>query len=96
MNLRIRFPQGRKITRTSIRQREIAAVAGSLITPACVMAYVVAIWRLAADIGIAAGSSLQGLFFHWQIWLALGLALQFGGPTINRRLSALARVNSGD
>jgi hypothetical protein len=96
MNVRIRFPQGRQISRYGTRHREVAAAAGSLITPTCVMAYVLAVWRLAADLGIAAGSGMQGLFSHWQLWMMLGLGLQFGGRKINRRLAAFARINSGD
>ena len=96
MNVRIKFPQGQRIYKYGMRHREVAAAAGSLITPTCVMAYVLAAWRLGADLGIAAGSGMQGLFSHWQLWMMLGLGLQFGGRKINRRLAAYARISSGD
>jgi hypothetical protein len=92
MNVRIKFPQGQFVSRHRSKQREVVAAASSLITPTCVMAYVLAAWRLAADMGISGGSGMKGLFSHWQLWMALGLCLQFGGRTLNRRLAALARV----
>ncbi len=95
MKLRIRFPQGQFVGRHGFRHREVAAAATSLITPTCVMAYILAVWRLGADMGITGGSGMKGLFSHWQLWMALGLVLQFGGRTLNRRLSALARIDQG-
>jgi hypothetical protein len=60
-------------------------VAASLITPTCVMAYVLAFWRLAADIGLAGESGLHGLLSHWQLWIMLAVGLQFAQRILAKR-----------
>jgi hypothetical protein len=40
------------------------------------MAYVLAFWRLAADMGLAGESGLRGVFSHWQLWIMLAVGLQ--------------------
>lgn len=91
MNLRIKFPQGHLVKRRTPKQRELALTANSLIIPVSATAYTLAVWRLAADMGLAPGLGLQGLFSHWQLWMALAVALQFGGQNISRRTMQLAR-----
>ena len=54
-----------------------ALLAGSLFTPAAAAAWVLALWRIAADLNWANGFAIPtGLFSHWQVWLAAGLLLQ--------------------
>jgi hypothetical protein len=85
MTLRLRFPQGKLVRRHRSQGRELAAVAASLITPTCVMAYVLAFWRLAADMGLAGDSGLQGPLAHWQIWIILAVGLQVTQRILNKR-----------
>lgn len=85
MTLRIRFGQGRLVKRRREHQGELAQATASLLTPACVMAYVLAFWRLAADIGVTSDSGLQGVFSHWQLWLVLAVGLHWSSRNLNRR-----------
>jgi hypothetical protein len=91
MTLRLRFPQGKLVRRHRSQGRELALVAASLITPTCVMAYVLAFWRLAADIGLAGESGLHGVFAHWQLWIMLGVGLQATQRMIAKRANQATR-----
>ena len=48
------------------------------------MAYVLGIWRLASDMGIAGEFGITGMFSHWQIWMAMGVTLQVAASVLNR------------
>jgi hypothetical protein len=57
----------------------------ALLMPSAVMAYVLVLWRLAADLSIAGQFPISnGLFSHWQVWLTLAASLQFSATTLNR------------
>jgi hypothetical protein len=57
----------------------------SLLTPAAVMACVLAFWRLAADLNATGQFPIpSGLFSHWQVWLTLAASLQFCATQLNR------------
>ena len=71
---------------------EALQAATSLLTPACVMAYVLAFWRLAADIGIAADSGMRGTFSHWQLWVVLGVVLQISSRSLHRKMALRHQV----
>jgi urea transporter len=88
MNLRLQFPQGRLVKRERTVARDLAIASTSLIPPLCVMAYALAVWRLAADLGVARDSAPQGFFGHWQVWIALAVGLQLAGRSLSHRLSA--------
>lgn len=81
MTLHVRFPE---IRQPGEKGRELLLASAPLLTPACVMAYVLAFWRLAADLGMARESSSQGLFSHWQLWIALAAALQLAARNLQR------------
>ena len=81
MTLHVRFPEIR-LPRESAR--ELLATSASLLTPACVMAYVLAFWRLAADLGMAQDSAPQGFFSHWQLWIAVAASLQLTARNLLR------------
>jgi hypothetical protein len=85
MTLRLRFPQGKLVRRHRSQGRELAQLAASLLTPTCVMAYVLAFWRLAADMGLAGESGLGGVFSHWQLWIMLGVGLQATQRILSKR-----------
>jgi hypothetical protein len=84
MILRIRLPRGRPIERRNGKNRHIALAFGALLTPLALMAYVLGLWRLAADMGFASAFVIAGLFSHWQVWMFVGLALQTTGSVLNR------------
>jgi hypothetical protein len=52
--------------------------------PAVLMAYVLGIWRLASDLGMAGEFAISGIFSHWQVWIAMAAALHIGSASLNR------------
>jgi hypothetical protein len=63
--------------------RQLADVLVALLTPAAVVALVMALWRVGADLGWA-GSFLiaDGFFSHWQVWIALSIGLKLLSSTL--------------
>ena len=48
-----------------------------LLTPVALVAYVLAGWRLGADLNWTGAFFIsKGLFSHWQVWLAIAIATQ--------------------
>lgn len=85
MLVRIRFHSGPTVTRVRRKNRHVALAVASLLTPAMLAALALGFWRLAADLGLAAPFAIQnGLFSHWQVWLAVGALLQFTASMLNR------------
>jgi hypothetical protein len=84
MKVRFRFRQGRPVQRRRGKNRRVAAAAGALLIPIALMAYVLGLWRLASDLGLAAEFGITGLFSHWQIWIALALGLSAAASALNR------------
>jgi hypothetical protein len=84
MKVRFRFRQGRPVQRRRGKNRKLAAAAGALLIPIALMAYVLGLWRLASDVGLAAEFGITGLFSHWQIWIGLGLGLSAASSALNR------------
>ncbi|MGA2878925.1 MAG: hypothetical protein ABSG13_08240 [Bryobacteraceae bacterium] len=67
------------------KNQHVALAMAALLTPAAVMACVLACWRLAADLNATGQFPIpNGLFSHWQIWLALAASLQFWATVLNR------------
>jgi hypothetical protein len=83
MKLRIRLETGRPIQRKAGKNRHLALACGALLVPASLMAYVMGIWRLASDMGAAAGFVITGVFSHWQVWIALGALIQIGASVLS-------------
>jgi hypothetical protein len=52
--------------------------------PVVLMAYVLGIWRLASDLGMAGEFAISGIFSHWQVWIALAAALHIASVSLNR------------
>jgi hypothetical protein len=53
------------------------------------MAYVMAFWRLASDLGVADDAGFTGVFAHWQPWMALAIA-------VHGSARVLARYGTGE
>jgi hypothetical protein len=85
MVVRIRFTSGARLQQKQRKNQHVALAMASLLTPAAVMACALAFWRLAADLN-ATGQFpiLNGIFSHWQVWLALAASLQFCATQLNR------------
>lgn len=82
MRLRIQLQTGRPIQRKAGKNRHLALAGGALLVPASLMAYVMGIWRLASDVGVAGNWGITGLFSHWQVWIATGGLIQLGSVVL--------------
>jgi hypothetical protein len=84
MILRIRLRRGRPIQRKAGKNRHVALALGSLLTPVALMAYVLGLWRVASDMGIAGEFGITGVFSHWQIWISAGVLIHAAGISLTR------------
>jgi hypothetical protein len=84
MIVRIQLGTGRRIQRKAGKNRHLALAFGALLIPAALMAYVLAFWRLASDIGIVAPSGVTGPFSHWQVSIAAAVFLHATSSVLNR------------
>ena len=85
MVVRVRFGRGRRILLASGKNRRVALVLGAMMTPAAVMASVLGIWRLAADMKWTGEFAISsGLFSHWQVWFVFAALLQRCASMLNR------------
>jgi hypothetical protein len=57
---------------------------GALLIPAALMAYVLGVWRLASDIGVAGEFGISGVFSHWQIWILIAAVLHISAYVLSR------------
>jgi hypothetical protein len=86
MIVRIRFGPGPHVVRQKQRKnRRVALASASLLAPIAVMALVLGLWGVAADLKIAGDFAISGgLFSHWQVWIASALVLAFLARLLNR------------
>lgn len=82
--VRIKLRHGPPIQKKTGKNRLVASAIGTLLVPAALMAYVLGIWRLASDLGMAGEFALTGLFSHWQVWIAVAVALHLASSSLNR------------
>jgi hypothetical protein len=84
MVLRIRLPQGRPIQRKPGKNRHVASALSALLVPVALMAYVLGLWRVASDMGLAGEFPFSGLFSHWQVWIPLAALLHIGSSALKK------------
>ena len=85
MTVRIRLRYGPRLARKNRKNQHVALALATLLSPAAVTAWALALWRLAADLGIAGQFAIStGLFSHWQVWTAIGGLLKFAAILLNR------------
>ena len=85
MIVRIRLSFGNSRRATAAVQRHAALVASSLMTPVALMAWALGGWRLAADLKWTGEFAISdGVFSHWQVWIALGIGVQFAAFLLQR------------
>lgn len=85
MIVRIRFGSGAKVGRKPRNQRRFALGLAGLLTPAAVLAAVLGLWRVAADMNWTGGFAISsGFFSHWQVWLGTAFVLQLCSHLLNR------------
>ena len=84
MRVRFRFGEGRRVSRRRGKNRRLAAAVAALLIPIALMAFVLGLWKLGSDLGVAGEFEMTGVFAHWQVWTGLGLALSFAASALNR------------
>lgn len=85
MIVKLRVGLGPRIRRSGIRNRGAALTTASLLTPLSLMAFALGGWRIAADLDLASRFAFDaGPLSHWQIWMAMALALQSAAVLLNR------------
>lgn len=69
-----------------ISTEEIAAAVASLLTPAFALTFAVGLWRLGLDLGYTSDFFVtEGIWSHWQTWLALAGSIQYVAYKLNQR-----------
>ncbi|MDP2996843.1 MAG: hypothetical protein Q8N47_05090 [Bryobacterales bacterium] len=77
MQLRIRLRQGPQLKQKRNASRRVALALSALLTPAALMAFALAFWRFGADMNWTGRFAIpDGLFSHWQVWGAVGVAME--------------------
>jgi len=85
MVVRIRFGHGPTVQQRQRKNKHVALALASLLTPAVVMAGVLAAWRLTADLKATSQFPISsGFFSHWQVWLGSASILQLVVIGLNR------------
>ena len=78
MVVRIRLRNGSPRRQFKVGVRRISMVCAALLTPAALMAWALGGWRLMADLKWTGDFAIRdGIFSHWQVWVALGVGVQF-------------------
>jgi hypothetical protein len=96
MVVRLRFRYGPKIRRKPRKNGHVALALGALLTPAAITALALACWRLGADLRVAGQFAIrEGLFSHWQVWMAIALVVQIVAIVLNRYGSGQTLVRHG-
>jgi hypothetical protein len=97
MVVKIRLNSETRVRQKRRKNQHVALATAALLTPAAVMACVLACWRLAADLNATGQFPIpNGLFSHWQIWLALAASLQFCATALNRYGKATVILRESD
>jgi hypothetical protein len=85
MVVRLRFRVGPAVRPGRTKNQKLAWAAASLLTPAALSAWVLAVWKLASDLDIAGPFGFgRGPLSHWQFWVVAALALTFVAARLNR------------
>jgi len=74
--LNVRFPAELAATLLTLG-RQLPNILVALLTPASLVAFVMGLWRVSADLDWAGAFPItQGFFSHWQVWIALAIGLK--------------------
>ncbi len=85
MWVRIRLGRGTQFQHRDGKNRPLALAGAGLMAPAAVMAIILAVWRLAADLSLASNFAItEGPLSHWHVWVVLAATLAYGAVKLNR------------
>lgn len=83
------FLEGAAADFTEVFEKQFAALLIILLTPASLIAFVFALWRVSADLAWTGPFIISdGFFSHWQVWMALAVALKLAASALHVRLRA--------
>jgi hypothetical protein len=85
LKMKVRLRLSPSVQRQFARNRDLASVGAALLTPASAMALVLGAWRLGSDLSWTGEFAIsQGLFSHWQVWIAMAGLLQTCASLLGR------------
>jgi hypothetical protein len=85
MTVRIRLGEGPTIRPRRVSKRRYAQGLAAFLTPAIVMASVLAFWRILADLSVTSEFAISsGLFSHWQVWVGMAFVLHLAKIRLDR------------
>ena len=66
----------------------------ALLSPAAVLALVLGLWRVSADLGWTEAFLIaNGFFSHWQVWIALAIVLQVAAVWLASKISSDNKIS---
>jgi len=75
--VKIRLSQGPTVQKKARKNQRLALAFAALLTPAALMAGVLCIWRIGADLGFTGSFAIsEGIFSRWQVWFAIAGAVE--------------------
>ena len=75
------------LERTVVASSAAMNVLPALLTPAAVVAFVLGLWRVSADLGWTEEFLISnGFFSHWQVWIALAIGLQAAATSLAAKI----------
>ena len=84
-------------SRTVETSAQAADVLVALVTPSAVIAFVMGLWRLTADLGWTETFPIaSGFFSHWIVWIALAIGLKFGATVLAAKLLPVDAASKAD
>jgi hypothetical protein len=85
MIVKFRLRPAHRVQRKRGKNKHLALAFAALLWPAVFTAYVLGFWGVGADLGLTGGFAFsQGVFSHWQVWLALAVCLNLASIVLNR------------
>jgi len=85
MIVKVRLGARRKRRPKPSKNQHLVLEVAALLIPTAVMALVLALWKLAADLKITGAFPIAvGVFSHWQTWLAAAVFLELCAIELNR------------
>jgi hypothetical protein len=84
MVVRLRFAKSNP-SQKGARNRRAAALFASLLEPAAVAAFALALWRIGASLRWVGSFAIPaGFFSHWQTWAGAAVGAQFCASALSR------------
>jgi len=85
MNVRIRLGRGVPMQHRKGKNRHVALALAGVFAPASVMAFILALWRIAADMSATTKFAItEGPFSHWHVWVVIAVVLAVTAVRLNR------------